>query len=64
MNLKPALWAAALMTAVSGCSQPSATKSPPSGSALLEPIERAKQAAQEIEAQQLERQKAVLDAPQ
>ncbi len=52
------------MTAVSGCSQPSATRSPPSGSALLEPIERAKQAAQGIEAQQLERQKAVLEAPQ
>ena len=62
--LKTGLCIAALVAALAGCAQPSATPPPSKGSALLEPLERTKQAVKGVEAQQLERQKAVFKAPQ
>jgi len=56
-----------LIASVSACAQPARLSSPHAGgnrSPLLEPVERAKKAAAEVEANQLQQQKAVMEAGQ
>jgi hypothetical protein len=56
-----------VIASVSACAQPARLSSPHPGgnrSPLLEPLERARKAAAEVEANQLQQQKAVLEAGQ
>jgi hypothetical protein len=56
-----------LVASVSACAQPARLPSPPeegNRSPLLEPLERARKAAAEVEANQSQQQKAVMEAGQ